>query len=85
MITSVLCLVCTAKCAMTSVHFSLAGMPVVLSWSCTLWALTEAAAARAQQKADSSRHVQQHKVGSTKPDVTRHAGMHGYAKWLRLQ
>ena len=60
-------------------------MPVVLPWSCTLWALTEAAAAKAQQKASNNRHVQQHKVGSAKPDVTMHAGMHCYAKWLRLQ
>ena len=47
--------------------------------------LIEAAAARAQQKADNNRHVQQDKVGSVRPDVTIHAKMHRHARWLRSQ
>ena len=42
------------------------------------WA--EAATARAPQKAESNRHVRQHKVGSAKPYVTMHAGMHTHAE-----
>ena len=67
-----------------SVYFSMAIVPSLCPWSCTL-GYTEAATARAQPMADNNRHVQQHKVGSAKPDVTIHAGMHRHARWLKSQ
>ena len=43
----------------------------------------EAATAKAQQKAERNRHVQQHRVGSAIPVVTMHAGAYRNPERLR--
>ena len=61
----------------------MAEVAISAAWGLHSLGYKEATAAGAQQKADSSRNVQQHKVGSTKPDVTMHDGMHRCAMGLR--